>query len=290
MRDVSRRAALAVSAAGAVLFSTQVAAQARPFVERDFVNTPAGQIHIRRAGAGPRVPLYCFHQSPQSSFVYADILPHLAQDRVVVACDTPGFGESFRPATQPTIGDYAGWLANVPKAVGHGPIDVVGMFTGSAIAVEMQRQFPNLIRRMVLIGPALFEEEQRKQMYANAWPTEPEETGAFLQTEWAKVMARYPKSMTFEQKFNLFNEYYRGGMNAIFGERAVNSYDMRAALPGVTVPVLVIEPEGSFGRGEEAASLLKNATYIRATGKFGLGLLQTEPQWVAAQILPFLNA
>ncbi len=296
MNSPTRRNLLLGAGVSALLPSVSWA-QPRPTVLRDFVNTPAGQIHIRQAGKhNPRkTPIFCFHQSPQSSFVYADILPYLAANRLAVACDTPGFGESFRPKLppgkdHPEIGEYANWLADVPRGMAFKQIDVVGMFTGTAVAVEMQRRFPTLIRRMVLIGPALFEEEQRKQMYANAWPGIPEPSGMFLQKEWAKVMERYPKDMPFEQKFNLFNEYYRGGMNAIYGERAVNSYDMRGRLPGVTVPVLIIEPDGSFGRGEDAASLLKDVKYVRATGKAGLGLLQTEPEWVASQILSFLDA
>lgn len=297
----SRRSALLGLASSLVMarssFAQSSLASSHSVVLREFINTPAGQIHIRKAGTyNPRkTPVFCFHQSPQSSFVYADILPYLGAERLAVACDTPGFGESFRPImpagkAHPQIGEYANWLADVPRLMALKQIDVVGMFTGSAVAVEMQRRFPALIRRMVLIGPALFEEDQRKQMYANAWPSIPEASGAFLQKEWAKVMERYPKNMPFEKKFNLFNEYYRGGMNAIYGEQAVNSYDMRGRLPGVTVPVLVIEPDGSFGRGEDAVALLKDAQYIRAAGKAGLGLLQTEPEWVATQILSFLDA
>lgn len=291
MLHQSRRTALKGLAASAAVITVQAGAQTLPAVERDFINTPAGQIHVRRAGdeSADKTPIFCFHQSPQSSLAYADILPHLARGRLAVACDTPGFGESFRPQQEPIISDYAAWLAAVPRVLDLGQIDVVGMFTGSAIAVDLQRQFPSLVRRMVLIGPALFEEEARQRMYENAWPGIPEESGAFLLKEWNKVMERYPDSLTFEQKFNAFNEYYRGGMNAIYGERAVNSYDMRSALTGLTVPVLIIEPEGSMGRGEEAAGLIEDARYIKADGKIGLGLLQTEPEWVSKQILDFFD-
>lgn len=189
--------------------------QARVPVTRAFVDTPAGQIHIRRAGhKSEAVPVVCFHQSPQSCLVYADVLAILGARGLAVACDTPGFGESFRPATQPAIADYAAWLAEVPPALGLARIDVVGMFTGTAIVVELAGMFPGLVRRAVLIGPALFEEEQRKQMLAGAWPETPSEDGAFLAREWRRVFDRYPSSMPFEQRFNAFNEYYRGGLNA----------------------------------------------------------------------------
>lgn len=70
---------------------------------------------------------------------------------------------------------------------------------------------------------------------------------------------------------------------------AVNSYDMRTALPQLSQPVVVIDPDGTFGRGRAAADLIKNATYLKAEGKSGLGLLQTEAHWVAAQIDGFLG-
>lgn len=172
--------ALGLAAAGASLVRP-AQAQDLPTVQRAFIETPAGQIHIRRAGAlsPSTIPIVCYHQSPQSSLAFADVLPYLAKNRLAVAVDTPGFGESFRPSHQPIIADYSKWLAEVSKRLGLAHVDVVGMFTGSAIAVETARQFPGLIRRMVLIGPALFDEEQRKQMLAAAWPTSPPRMGRF---------------------------------------------------------------------------------------------------------------
>lgn len=265
-------------------------AQSSVRVTRAFVDTPAGQIHIRRAGkTTSAVPVVCFHQSPQSSLVYADVLLHLGERGLAIACDTPGFGESFRPTVQPTIANYAEWLAEVPAALGLSRVDIVGMFTGSAIAVELCRTKPELVRRAVLIGPALFDEDQRKQMLATAWPEMPAEDGGFLNREWKRVFDRYPKSMPFAQRFAAFNEYYRGGLNARFGEVAVNSYDMNSALSGVRQPVLVIDPDGTFGRGRAAADRLADATYLKAEGRAGLGLLQTEHAWVAETIAAFFD-
>lgn len=177
----------------------------------------------------------------------------------------------------------------MPKFLGITAFDVVGMFTGTAIAVETQRLFPLLVRRMALIGPALFDERERRAMLARAWPERPSEDGGFLLREWKRVFDRYPKTMPFDQKFAAYSEYYRGGANAIFGEVAVNSYDMRAMLPRVSVPVLIIDPEGTAGRGREAHAMLPGSTYVKADGKSGLGLLQSGPVWVADQLLRFFD-
>ena len=288
----SRRCTLtAVGAIAAGRYSS--ATPTDRFVRREFVDTLNGQIHIRRAGQpvpGGPTPTFCFHQSPQSSLVYADLLPYLAVDRMAIACDTPGFGESFRPQTQqPTVSDYAAWLAEVPRSLGITSFDAVGMFTGTAIAVEMQRLFPMHIRRMALIGPALFDEGERRDMLARAWPERPSEDGGFFLREWKRVFDRYPTNMPINQKFAAYGECYRGGANAIFGEVAVNSYDMRVMLPRVSLPVLIIDPEGTAGRGGEAHAGLAGSTYVKADGKSGLGLLQSEPVWVADQLLRFFD-
>jgi pimeloyl-ACP methyl ester carboxylesterase len=91
---------------------TRASEAATPTVQRQYVNGPYGQIHVRIARPASRSaerhpPLVCFHYTPGSSRMYAALLPHLATDRVVIAVDTPGYGGSDAPAAQPTLAEYA---------------------------------------------------------------------------------------------------------------------------------------------------------------------------------------
>ena len=71
-----------------------------PGVRRAYAEGRFGQIHYRIAEpttTTDKVPLVCFHLSPNSGRVYALWLAEMAKDRIAVAPDTPGFGESDAP-------------------------------------------------------------------------------------------------------------------------------------------------------------------------------------------------
>jgi len=89
-------------------------------VRRAFLDTPEGQIHYRTAGAGR--PVLLLHQTPRSSDEYRDVIPILARELRVVAMDTIGYGDSYKPAGTSTIEDY---VAPVPR------IPALGMAGGS---------------------------------------------------------------------------------------------------------------------------------------------------------------
>ncbi|MCS7001854.1 MAG: alpha/beta hydrolase, partial [Dehalococcoidia bacterium] len=78
-------------------------------VRRAYIDNVYGQLHYRYAfPERPTArPLICFHLSPGSGRMYAPLLAAMAIDRVALAPDTPGFGESDPPPAPPTIADYA---------------------------------------------------------------------------------------------------------------------------------------------------------------------------------------
>src|SRR5258708_12382298 len=70
-------------------------------IERRFVTTPLGRIHVAIAGTG--FPVLLLHQTPRSWDEYRDVLPLLGRDFRAIAMDTLGFGDSDRPAGDPSI-------------------------------------------------------------------------------------------------------------------------------------------------------------------------------------------
>src|SRR5262245_61691390 len=96
-------------------------------VRRAFVDTPDGQIHYVTAGAGR--PVLLLHQTPRSWDEYRDVIPILARERRVIAMDTIGYGESYKPSRRSEIEDYArgavtllhGLDLAAPAVVGHPP-------------------------------------------------------------------------------------------------------------------------------------------------------------------------
>lgn len=66
-----------------------------------YIDAAHGQVHLREEGSGPTVLL--LYKTPTSSLTYARALPLLAAAGYrAIAMDTPGYGQSARPAEPPT--------------------------------------------------------------------------------------------------------------------------------------------------------------------------------------------
>lgn len=257
---------------------------------RAFVDTPDGQIHVRMSG--PRdsdlTPLILLHQSPASSLTYNEILPLFGQDRWTIAIDTPGFGESFRPKHPPAIADYADWIVAAATALGIVCFDLLGLFTGAGIASEIAARHAVRVRRLVLAGPPLFTPEQQAGFVDQAWPVRQRPDGSHLIQEWRRVMDRPMPGVSFERRCDAFNEYYRGGDNAIWGEQAIAVYPLRETLPRIPAPIFVIEPQGIHGDCAGAAALLPTARFTRIAYP-GYAMMQAIPENVAECVTAFLD-
>ncbi|MCE7796484.1 alpha/beta fold hydrolase [Sphingobium sufflavum] len=259
-------------------------------IRRAFVDTAEGQVHVRMSGArqAGQAPLLLLHQSPASSLTYAEILPLLGADRWAIAVDTPGFGESFRPATQPDIADYARWIMAAVEALGVERFDLMGLFTGAGIASEIAATWPGHVRRLILAGPPLFTSEQQGFFTANAWPARPRVDGSHLLDEWRRVMDRPMPGVPFERRCDAYQEFYRGGGNAIWGEEAIALYPLREILPRIAAPTMVIEPLGIHGDCAGAADLVSDSR-LRRIEYLGYAMLQAVPDQVAACVTDFLD-
>ena len=78
-------------------------------IKKGYVEIPEGQVHLRRVeGIGP--PIVLLHRTPASSVSFEAMLARFDGRRAAIAFDTPGFGQSFRPAGRPSTVDYARWF------------------------------------------------------------------------------------------------------------------------------------------------------------------------------------
>ena len=139
-----------------------------PSVRRAYVDTRYGQLHYRvavpPAGVAAKTPLVMLHQSPLSSLEFGPLIGEMGRDRVTIAIDTPGQGQSDGPATVPSIEDYAEVIDGALKALGYGPkqpVDILGNHTGTFIAAELAIREPRMVRKLALIGVYVVPEERR---------------------------------------------------------------------------------------------------------------------------------
>jgi pimeloyl-ACP methyl ester carboxylesterase len=90
-------------------------------VRRGYTECRFGQMHFIEgrpaAVTGLKTPLILLHQNPSSSMEYRFLLKDMAQDRRVIAFDTPGNGMSDRPPEAQSIAGYAAATAAAARSI-----------------------------------------------------------------------------------------------------------------------------------------------------------------------------
>lgn len=242
--------------------------------ERAFVAGPYGQIHLRisrPANASiERVPIILFHPTPASGQYFAEFVKHMATDRLVIAMDTPGYGDSSRPAEPPPISGYADAAAAALQALGYGQgdagqVDALGYHTGALIAVELAAAQPELVRRLVLPGVPFYTGADREQAYADNVQADPVEKvdGSHLGDAWSHATIAVDAGVSLQQAQTLFAEALQSHPYSFWGYHGVFTYDSEARFAAVSQPVLLISTAGSLKAETEAAKpFFKNARYV----------------------------
>ncbi len=110
------------------------------------------RIHYRRAGAGP--PLVLLHGYPQTGHMWRKVMPALAERFTVVAPDLRGYGDSDRPPSGYDKRTMASDIADLIRALGLGPVVLVGHDRGARVAHRFALDHSALLTRLVLLDIA----------------------------------------------------------------------------------------------------------------------------------------
>ena len=108
------------------------------------------EISYRMAGAGPTLLL--IHGLAGSSRTWRAVMPRLAEEFRVLAPDLLGHGESATPATDYSLGGFAGMLRDLLGALDIDRVTVVGQSLGGGVALQLAYQHPELAERLVLVN------------------------------------------------------------------------------------------------------------------------------------------
>ncbi|MEP7055793.1 MAG: alpha/beta hydrolase, partial [Actinomycetota bacterium] len=119
-----------------------------------YVAAEGVRFHLWRsdpAAPSSATPTLLLHGVPQTAVMWRDVLPVLAADRVVLAPDLKGLGDSEvrGPYDVPTL---AGELAALVLHEVDGQVDIVGHDWGGVLALAIARLRPDLVRRLVIIN------------------------------------------------------------------------------------------------------------------------------------------
>jgi pimeloyl-ACP methyl ester carboxylesterase len=213
-------------------------------IRRDFWDGPYGQLHFRRAApAKPTAtPIVMFHMSPNSGAIYEAILAELGKDRIALAPDTPGFGESEAPRAPIEIEDFAATMAKFIDAQGLKQVDIMGYHTGSITCIALALLRPDLVRRVVQISSPVFTDDELTQFRAKYAPQQIREDGTHLSDTWVSMRKFYGAEVPMAVLARNYSEAKRGGPASWWGHRAAFRYDLRIHMPKVKQPILVINP------------------------------------------------
>lgn len=239
-------------------------------VRRGFTGIAEGQVHWRRAGEGG-TPLLLLHASPYSSLVLAELVAEMGRDRLAIAPDTLGNGDSCAPATAgPDIAYFADATCRLLDAMGLGTVDVYGAHTGARIATEIALTRPGRVRRLILDGFGLYAPDDLAEIlrvYAPAITPDPQ--AAHLMWAWHFVRDqhlffpwfrrdpahRYDCDMPEPARLHaLFLEVAKAVTTYHHSYRAAFRFNMAEAVPRLTVPTLI-----AFTRTDMVFPLLDRA-------------------------------
>lgn len=129
------------------------------------VSVPGRRLALRRwdpaAGVSQHPPILLLHGVPETSRCFDELAAALATDRVVLAPDLPGLGDSevrgpydVRSVTSSLLSLLAAELDGMSETSdADGPrIDVAGHDWGGSIALALAAARPGLVRRLVVIS------------------------------------------------------------------------------------------------------------------------------------------
>ncbi len=268
-------------------------------VTRAYAKSRYGQLHYRIArpeGASAAPPLLCMHQTPSHGGDWLPVMPALAEKRVVIAVDTPGYGMSDMPPAPIDIADFADIMAQfmddlaASGIVPSGPFDVMGFHTGSLIATDLARTRPARVRRMVVFGLAAYPAELREAKLAGLLQNFPPPGDNLDHVEklWGIIQQLSDPRMGAEEKHVNMAECLRLGTRMPWGYIAVYRYDFLGAMAEVEQPVLIMNPDDDLGAVTKATSHL-----FRGGTRFDLpgvkhGVLSIEHDRVVSRIEEFL--
>lgn len=125
------------------------------------------RFHLRHAAPARKrktTPVLLLHGVPETSLTWLPLMADLAKDRVVLAPDLKGLGESevAGPYDIPTL------VAELAALVLHeadGPVDVVGHDWGGSLGLALAGARPDLVRRLVVLSAPYREIDYKRAWY-----------------------------------------------------------------------------------------------------------------------------
>ena len=203
--------------------------------------TRFGQLHLR-SHEGKGVPLVLLHMSPRSGAMWEELQERL--ERPTHAPDRLGYGFSDAPPWALSLEQYAQSTVDGLKAAGMaGPIDLLGVHTGSIEAIEIAHQLGSQVRRLAVVGMPLFtaEEQQRQLEKYSEQPLQPLSEGGHVLGAWRGGFAFREPPFDLTDTHRRFVEHVLAA-NPGAAFRAACGYSVDKNLKTLKTPMTVFAP------------------------------------------------
>jgi pimeloyl-ACP methyl ester carboxylesterase len=215
-------------------------------VTRRYLDGRFGQLHAYQAEPetnSTQPALMCLHMSPFAAVIYEKFLGEMGRDRLALAVDTPGFGNSDAPPEPPLIGDYAAAMVDVMDALDLQTVDVMGFHTGSKTALEVARQQPGRVRKIIMVSIAFWTEAERANREVIIKAPEVTTDGSHYSAYWRELVRWSMAGRTLPM---IADSFYASQLNPAithWGHQAAYQYNVEAAMAELDKPIMVLNPE-----------------------------------------------
>ena len=265
---------------------------------RKFVDGRYGQMHLRsiEPDHSSGRPLVCLHMFPQSGRNFEQFMAAMGTDRMVIAPDFPGYGESCAPSHPISATDYAASIGDVVEGLGllggSGKIDIFGIHAGSKLAVEFAYHNPEKIGKLALSSAAVLRQHEIEKMRGSLSHMPLDEEGTRFKLFWDMLMRNRGAGTTLEMAATSFSEMVRGGEKYSWGHRAVFEYNtlFPERLATLSHPIMLLNPQDDlYGMTPRSLPYLRNGTMTNLPG-WGHGFLESRSDALAEIVREFLDS
>lgn len=123
------------------------------FKPAKYVGVSGYKMHYSEFGSGD--PILLIHGNPTSSYLWRNVVPHIAEQGRVIAVDLIGMGYSDKPNIDYTYGEHYAYLSGFIKNLGLKNITIVGHDWGAALAWDYASQNSENIKAIAFMEGVL---------------------------------------------------------------------------------------------------------------------------------------
>ena len=226
---------------------------------KGYIDSIFGQLHFYVTGEGK--PLILCHQSPSSLEMFSKAFEPLASSGIqVIAVDTPGYGQSDAPKTQPSIYDYSLCVLDLIEFLDLEKVSLLGHHTGACIVAELSVIASDRVDKLILNGPPVLTQEEKDNlmgMIEKAPKMKPEEDGSHLTDLWERRKHFTPGWSDLDAMHRGIIQMLRVTGDEIHGFKAAFTQDLEEVLLAINVPTMILTNTGDdiYFAAKRAASL-----------------------------------